>query len=174
MAKNQFKTSSKSSRKSTGKKTKKRKNPFKRISSFFSNLFANEKLAKSVGLSILVFSAFLLLAFSSFIFTWKVDQNIINNHWNNPNIQVENWMGKLVAYFAHQFIFNGFGVASFIFIFLFFIIGFRVLFKIKLLPIDKCFKYSIFSIVWISIFSSYFFSSIPILGGAFGFQSNYG
>ena len=88
----------------------------------------SNRVAQIIGLSFLAFSAFLLLAFSSFLFTWKVDQNIINNHWTDPRIQVENWLGKLGAYASHQFIFNGFGVTSFLFVFLSFILAFGVIF----------------------------------------------
>lgn len=173
MAKNQFKDSStKKAKKSKPKKPKGNKNPFSKVSAFFSSLKNNEKLTKSIGLILLISSAFLLFAFASFLFTWKVDQNIINNHWNNPEIQVENWLGKLGAYTSHLFIFNGFGVSSFLFVYLTFIVGFRVLFKVTLLPIAKSFKYAIFSILWLSITLSYILPSIPILGGAFGHQTN--
>lgn len=172
MAKNQFKDNKKKTKKSSQKKSKDSKNSFKKISAFFNSLKSNEKLTKSVGLVLLITSAFLLFAFASFLFTWKVDQNIINNHWNNPEIQVENWLGKLGAYSSHQIIFNGFGVSSFLFVYLTFILGFRVLFKVSLLPIGKSFKYSIFSIIWLSITLNYILPSIPILGGAFGYQTN--
>ena len=175
MAKNQFKdpSSSKKTKKTNSKKKVSRgNNPFKKISSFFSSLKDNEKLTKSTGLFLLVTAAFLLFAFASFLFTWQVDQNIIANHWNNPEIQVENWLGKIGAYVSHQFIFNGFGVSSFIFVYLIFLIGFKILFKVSLLPIGKSFKYSIFSILWISITLSYILPSSPILGGALGYQTN--
>jgi len=172
MGRNEFKSEDKKAKKSSKKKNPRKINPFNKIGAFFSKIVTNEKLSKTIGLVLLTFSTFLLLAFSSFLFTWKVDQNIINNDWNDPNIQVENWLGKLGAYAGHQFIFNGFGVSAFLFVFLFFIVGFRVLFKSNILPLGKCFKYAIFSIVWISISLSYLVPSTPILGGAFGFQTN--
>lgn len=172
MGRNEYKTEDKKSKKSSKKKKTKRSNPFSKPIAFFNKIVTNEKLTKTVGLFLLTLSAFLLLAFSSFLFTWQIDQNIINNHWNDPAVQVENWLGKLGAYASHQFIFNGFGVASFLFVFLFFILGFRILFKSNLLPLGKSFKYSIFSIIWISIALSYLVDTIPILGGAFGFQTN--
>ncbi|NQX97790.1 MAG: DNA translocase FtsK, partial [Flavobacteriales bacterium] len=172
MGRNEYKTEKKTATKSSTKKKSKRANPFKKVSDLFTKTINNEKLSKIIGLSFLGFSAFLLLAFSSFLFTWQVDQNIINNHWNDPNIQVENWLGKLGAYTSHHFIFNGFGISSFLFVFLSFILGFRILFKSNLLPLGASFKYTIFSIVWISIILSYLTPSTPILGGAFGFQTN--
>ena len=172
MGKNEFKSKEKKTKKSSKKKSTKSLNPFNKISTFFTKIITNEKLGKVVGVTLLIFSAFLLFAFSSFLFTWEVDQNIINNHWNDPSIKVENWLGKLGAYVSHQFIFNGFGIASFLFIFLSFILGFRILFKSNLLPLGKSFKYATFSIVWISITLTYLLPSTPILGGSFGFQTN--
>ena len=172
MGKNEFKSGEKKPKKASKKKNAIGFNPFSKVSAFFTKIITNEKLRKVVGISLLIFSAFLLLAFSSFLFTWEVDQNIINNHWGDPAIEVENWLGKLGAYISHQFIFNGFGISSFLFVFLSFILGFKILFKSNLLPLGKSFKYSIFSIIWISISLSYLVPSMPILGGSFGFQTN--
>jgi DNA segregation ATPase FtsK/SpoIIIE, S-DNA-T family len=173
MTKNQFKTEGKESKaKKKPKKSKSKKTNFlSKPISFFTNLVNNEKLTKSIGLILLITSAFLLLSFSSFLFTWEVDQNLINNHWNNPEIRVENWGAKLGAYLSHQFIFNGFGVSSFLFIFLTFILGFRTLFKTNIVPLGSAFKYSTFAIVWSSVALGYVFPNMPILGGAFGFQT---
>ena len=172
MGRNEYKADQKSEKSNSKKKKVTVPNPFSKIGSIFTGLLTNEKLTKSVGLFLMALSAFLLLAFSSFLFTWKVDQDIINNYWNDPSIQVENWLGKLGAFVSHQFIFNGFGIASFLFVFLTFILSFRILFKSNLLPLGKSFKYALFSIVWTSITLSYILPSIPILGGAFGFQTN--
>ncbi len=171
MAKNQFKSKDKIVKK---RERKKATSPifFNKISSFFAKIIRNEKLSKSIGLILLIFSAHLLLSFSSFLFTWKVDLDLINHYWNDPTIRVENWGAKLGAYLAQQFIYNGFGIASFLFIFLTFILGFKALFKTAILPIVKSIKYTIFTIIWLSITLSFVFPNNPILGGTFGFQSN--
>lgn len=175
MAVNQFKNNIKEKNETKSAPKKERKvggfSFFSNISNKFKNIVENEKLAQITGLLLLVFSVFLLLAFSSYLFTWKADQNLIINHWDNPDIQAENWLGKLGAYAAHQFIFNAFGIASFLFCFLFFIVGFKALFKIKLVPFNKAFAYSLFTIVWLSVVMAYVLKSYPILGGTFGFQS---
>ncbi len=175
MAVNQFKNNIKEKNEAKKAPKKERKvgrfSFFSNISNKFKSIVQNEKLAQITGLLLLVFSVFLLLAFSSYLFTWKADQNLIINHWDNPEVQAENWLGKLGAYAAHQFIFNAFGVASFLFCFLFFIVGFKALFKIKLVPFNKAFAYSLFAIIWLSVVLAYIFKSYPILGGTFGFQS---
>ena len=176
MAQNQFKKEESTPTKKKVKKEKKSKlssiSALSKIAFFFSSLYYNEKITKTLGLILLSFSIFLLLAFSSFLFTWKVDQNIINHHWNNPEIEVENWLGKLGASISHFFMFNGFGIAAFILPFLTFIVGFRTLFKTNLLPLKKSFIYGTFSLLWISVALGYVASSAPMLGGAFGFQTN--
>lgn len=175
MAVNQFKNNIKEKKETKSAPKKERKvgefSFFSNISNKIKSIVQNEKLAQITGLLLLVFSVFLLLAFSSYLFTWKADQNLIINHWDNPEVQAENWLGKLGAYAAHQFIFNAFGVASFLFCFLFFIVGFKALFKIKLVPFNKAFAYSLFTIVWLSVVMAYVLKSYPILGGTFGFQS---
>ena len=151
MGRNEYKAEDKKPKKSAKKKASKRSNPFSKLSAFFTKIVTNEKLSKIVGLLLLGFCFHLLISLTSYLFTWELDQDLINNHWNNPEVRVENWGSKWGAYFAHQFMFNGFGVASFLFVFLSFILGFRILFKSAILPLGKAFKYSIFSIVWLSI-----------------------
>ena len=118
----------------------------------------------------------MLLSLSAYLFTWRIDQDKLNLPWNdilfNSQIQVENWLGKLGALISHQLIFNGFGITAFLFPFLLFLVGFRILFKTNLLPLFTSFKYSLFSIFWLSVALSYIFSTYPILGGAFGYQVN--
>lgn len=174
MAVNKLKKQETTPKTATPEKSSKNENKKSFLSNpiaLITSIYHNQKLAQGIGLFLLVFSVFLLVAFTSSLFTWQVDQSLINNYWDNPEIQAENWMGKLGAYVAHQFIFNGFGVASFLFSLLFFIVGFRALFKVALLPIKKMFVYSFFSLLWLSVTMAYLVKSVPILGGVFGFQS---
>jgi S-DNA-T family DNA segregation ATPase FtsK/SpoIIIE len=147
-------------------------NFFKRIVQFI----VSEKVVKITGVTLLIFSIFIVLSFASYLFTWKIDQDKLEDSWYNilfnSEVVLENWMGKFGALLSHQFIFSGFGVSSFIFSFLAFILGFRLLFKVELFSLKKSFNYCLFSIVWLSIALAFIFSKQPILGGAFGYQSN--
>ena len=79
----------------------------------------------------------------------------------------------LYIFFIIPLIFNKDKSAlSFLFIFLSFILGFRILFKTTIVPLAASFKYVIFTIIWLSITLGYVLSTNPILGGAFGFQVN--
>ncbi|WP_113653685.1 FtsK/SpoIIIE family DNA translocase [Pedobacter namyangjuensis] len=150
------------------------------------------RLVKIVGLLFVVISIYFLLAFTSYIFTWQEDQSYVidaNGGWGNlfksveelrergvDDPVVENWLGKVGALLAHQFIYEWFGVASFLFAFVFFVIGYRLLFKVKIFAIEKVLGYSLFFILFISLlmgFGHSFFAETPhFLEGEFGYWSN--
>jgi S-DNA-T family DNA segregation ATPase FtsK/SpoIIIE len=153
--------------------------------------FNDGRLVKIVGLFFLIISLYFLVAFTSYLFTWQEDQSYVldaNGGWSNLlrtpeagqagviNHAAENWLGKLGALLSHQFIYEWFGVASFLFIGIFFIIGYRMLFKVKLFSVVKTLGYSFFLLIFISVtlaFFHSFFSDFPhFLEGEFGFWTN--
>ncbi|WP_345231796.1 DNA translocase FtsK [Olivibacter ginsenosidimutans] len=154
--------------------------------------FEHSKAVKIAGLFFLVLSLYFLIAFTSYLFTWQNDQSYVsdaNGGWGTlfktreeleslgfKEVVVENWLGKLGALLANQFIFEWFGISSFLFIGVFFIIGYRLLFKVKLLPLDKVFGYGFFLLLFISVTIGYFHGFIidypHFLEGSFGFWSN--
>src|SRR5690606_27471226 len=67
------------------------------------------------GTLFLMFTVILLCSFVSYFTTGSYDQSVVAE-LNNREIEPENWVGKLGAWLAHKFIFEGFGVASFLFI----------------------------------------------------------
>ncbi|RZK63774.1 MAG: DNA translocase FtsK, partial [Pedobacter sp.] len=89
---------------------------------------------------------------------------------------VQNWLGKFGALLSHQFIYEWFGIASFLFVLAFFIIGYRLLFKVKILSISKTLGYSFFFLLFISLtlgFAHGFWSESPhYVEGEFGYWSN--
>lgn len=154
--------------------------------------FDNDRAIKIVGLFLLLLALYFLLAFTSHIFTWQDDQSYVidaNGGWTNlfktlkelksngaidPNIQ--NWAGKMGALLAHQFIYEWFGIASFLFVFVFFVIGYRLLFKVQLFSIPKILAYSFFLLVFTSVTLAFVHGLITeyphYLEGEFGFYTN--
>ncbi|WP_423148176.1 DNA translocase FtsK 4TM domain-containing protein [Rubrolithibacter danxiaensis] len=150
------------------------------------------RFVKIAGLFFLIISLYFLVAFTSYLFTWKEDQSYVldsNGGWGNlfktqeelvksgvQNPVVENWLGKFGALLSHQFLYEWFGVASFIFIAVFFIIGYRMLFKVKLYSISKTLGYSFFLLLFISLTLGFFHSFLSdyphFLEGEFGFWTN--
>ncbi len=149
------------------------------------------RLIKIIGLLFLIFSIYLAIAFTSYLFTWQQDQSYVsatNGGWHNlfktqqelieggiKDPVVDNWLGKFGALLSNQFIYEWFGLGSFIFIFIFFVIGFRMLFKVRLYALNKTLGYGLFGIVFTSItigFIHGFISDYPhFLEGQFGYWS---
>jgi len=156
MAKKANSTTTKKSTKAKSSKRKKR-NVFREIRTFLSN----EKFHKVLGLFLLLFSLILFFSFTSFIFTWPFDQNL------STNDQAQNWIGSTGRAISILFIHKWFGVASYVFVLLFFIYGARLLFKKSILPLWKTTRLSILAIVWLSITIG-FFTGGHFTGGWFG------
>ncbi len=147
---------------------------------------------KIIGLFFIILSLYFLIAFTSYLFTWQDDQSYVidaNGGWKNlfktaeelkdagvTTPVVQNWLGKFGALLSHQFIYEWFGIASFLFVLAFFIIGYRLLFKVKILSISKTLGYSFFFLLFISLtmgFGHSFWSQSPhFVEGEFGYWSN--
>ncbi|MGC9332173.1 MAG: DNA translocase FtsK 4TM domain-containing protein [Bacteroidales bacterium] len=159
--------SKKEKRKSTkGNKKKSRKPAFA--------FLKDERFKVSVGLFFIAFAILLALSFTSFLFTWQADQSKLDTNvielFSDRDIKVENWTGKLGAVLADVFIHDGFGIASFVFIFIFLIIGFRF-FKLRLLPLRKSLFLSLLGMIWLSVLLGFIFTDkLFYLGGTHGFH----
>ncbi len=146
--------------------------------SVLPQLLKDDRTKNVAGSFLLLVSAILLLSFTSFLFTWKIDQDkLFGVSWidilTNPEIEIENWLGTFGALVSHQLINNGFGIASFVFVLLLFLFGFRIVFNVYLLPIRKTLAFALFFLVWASTFlGALFTDSFLFLGGSFGYHTN--
>ncbi|MBK1438731.1 DNA translocase FtsK [Parapedobacter sp. ISTM3] len=173
-----------------GKPSLRKKN--ERKSTILYGQALGSKARKIAGLFLLILSVYFLIAFISYLFTWKEDQSYVsaaNGGWHTlfktreelalagiePPV-VQNWMGKFGALLAHQFIYKWFGIASFLFIAVLFVIGYRLLLRIKIIATWKILVYTFFALVFISVtlgFIHGFINDYPhFLEGEFGFWSN--
>lgn len=133
----------------------------------------DERFHKISGLTLLLTSAYLFIAFTSFLFTWETDYDKVVGSLStlfSADINVENWLGKIGALTAHLFIHKWFGIPSFVFVLISLLLGVRILFKQTLLPLSKTIRYSFFTLLWFSITLGYAFNSgYFYLGGGFGY-----
>lgn len=139
------------------------------------------RFVKILGLLLLLFSLYLFVAFFSYLFTWDEDQSVVNGAnlniiFDAANHKVENWLGILGAMVSHLFIYRWFGVASFLFAFCSFLIGYRLLFKVSIMKLGKTLAYSLFFLVFVSIATAFVISfaktDLYFLAGAYGIQMN--
>lgn len=194
---NTFKSNRKNNPHTAGAKKKRRGNTFsmpKRNLSFSREQLSDgaEKTLKILGLFLIVSALLFAISFGSYLFTWEADQSYIsysNGGWgtlfqtakevsmDGTEIPVvRNQMGKLGALLANQFIYEWFGIASFLFVFILFIAGYKLLYRHSLLPVIKSVVYASVGILFISVtlgfFYDYFSNSPHILEGKFGFWTN--
>jgi S-DNA-T family DNA segregation ATPase FtsK/SpoIIIE len=166
--------------KQEGPKTPKKERKEKKVKPTFSEkikqAFAfihDERFQKICGLTFLLSSAYLFIAFSSFMFTWQADYDKVVGGLGtlfSPDVKVDNWLGKIGALSSHLFIHKWFGIASFAFVLVGLILGVRILFKISLLPLGKTSRYSFFALIWLSITLGYIFTNNYFyFGGGFGY-----
>tara|TARA_B100000768_G_scaffold143839_1_gene136141 strand:- start:6802 stop:9282 length:2481 start_codon:yes stop_codon:yes gene_type:complete len=156
-------------------KKKSEKEYFKGLKTFFSD----ERFHKTSGLFFVLISIYLFFSFTSYLFTWKYDLSIIDGKsisfvFNGEESEIQNWLGKFGAYIAHRFLKIWHGVASYLFVLVFFVIGFKSLFKYELLPIIKTLKVSFVSLIWLCTFLGFIFkeSDLDFMGGFYGQVTN--
>lgn len=135
------------------------------------------RLAKISGLTFLLFSFVLGVAFTSYLFTLADDQSELISGGiatlTDNSVQVKNSLGRLGAWLADVFINNSFGLSSYLFVIAFFAIGFNLLVRKSVFPVFKISLYSIIGLIWLSSTLAFFNSlvlpaSILSWGGAFG------
>ena len=146
---------------------KKEKNRLRRILDTVNGFLNDARVRKIVGLFLLFLSVFLFASFISYLIDGQIDQDKIGKFSN----EIENVGGSLGNNLAHQFLYNWFGVSSFLIPFMMLLIGLKWAFEKQLLGIGKSFINSLFVIFWTSICMG-FFTEPSILSGVFGYQMN--
>lgn len=124
-----------------------------------------------LGILLIFFSLALLLSFISYFITGNNDQNIVTEIANR-SAKAENWLGKFGAYLADFFLYKGFGVASFIFVRILFLMGAYLVLDMALSKLKKSFFWDFYLIIFISIILGFFWEYLPQLGGTVGFEMN--
>ncbi|CAH0335870.1 hypothetical protein FVB9288_01531 [Flavobacterium sp. CECT 9288] len=123
------------------------------------------------GTMLVLFSVALLLAFISFFIYGQQDQSAVQELTNREEL-VQNWLGKFGALLADTFVYKGFGVASFIFVRLFFLSGMYLIVGIPVKRLKNIWFWDLFAIIVLSILFGFFATSLPELGGIIGYELN--
>ncbi len=142
-----------------------------------SSKYSSTKVRNSIGLVLLCLSLFLLVAFTSYLFTGNADQSILSTPTSelSSEAEISNWLGSGGAKISQKFIGDWFGISAFSLVLITFLMGFKVLFNIMLLPFKKVLKYSLFAAIWLPMFLGFFFDSgkLLFLGGGIGMAMNH-
>ena len=124
-----------------------------------------------VGVLFIIIAVFLLLSFISYYVSGNADQSQISE-LANRNVVVENWLGKIGAWLAELFLYDGFGIASFLFVKIFFLIGSYLLVDLPISKINKVAFWDLYAIVTISLFFGLIWDFVPHLSGVIGYEIN--
>lgn len=157
--------------KTTKKETTDKKNESKTDTKRFWNLSKQQKFV--LGCLLVLFSIALLVAFISFYINgqWQTDQSAVS-HLDDRTEAVQNWLGKFGAYLADLIVYKGFGIASFIFVRLFFLTGLFLALEMSTKKLKSTWFWDLFAIIIVSILFGFFATSAPELGGIIGYELN--
>lgn len=149
--------------------------------SFFGKvaaLFRSETVHFVIGLVLVIFSVYLLLAFSSFFFTGAADQSIIDGgsaqELISTNNGVKNYAGSRGAQLASYLINDCFGVSSFLILEFLAVAGLKLM-RVRVVRLWKWFIGCSLMLVWFSVFFGFVFvdqykDSFLYLGGMHGYN----
>lgn len=149
--------------------------------SFFgkvATLFRSETVHFVIGLVLVIFSVYLLLAFSSFFFTGAADQSIIDGgsaqELISTNNGVKNYAGSRGAQLASYLINDCFGVSSFLILVFLAVAGLKLM-RVRVVRLWKWFIGCSLMLVWFSVFFGFAFvdqykDSFLYLGGMHGYN----
>ena len=138
----------------------------------------SESIHFIIGLILILFSVYLLLAFSSFFFTGAADQSIIESgtmeELASTNNGVKNYAGSRGAQLASYLMNDCFGVSSF-FILVFLAVAGLKLMRVRTVQLWKWFIGCSLLLIWFSVFFGFVFvdfyqDSFFYLGGRHGYN----
>ncbi len=138
-----------------------------------SSWLSDGRWRKIFGVACILFAAYLAVAFTSYMYTWKYDQDKVLNFTFEALLQsdlkVENWLGRLGAYVSSMFFYWGFGLPSLVVILLSVRLGFDLLRKKSLWPFLVLTRNSILLMAFFSLLLEFTFRNSSFAwGGAFG------
>ncbi|WP_317898478.1 FtsK/SpoIIIE family DNA translocase [Aurantibacillus circumpalustris] len=142
----------------------------------FLTFYNDERTQKIVGLLLILFSAYLTIAFVSYFSSWDVDQDKVLGDRAElflPETKVKNWLGKFGAIVSHLFMYKGFGASSFILVPVLCLFGLQKVVQRKLINVVSFNAKWLFIMVWSSLALAYIFSDkLFFMGGGFGYFMN--
>jgi len=121
------------------------------------------------GGALLLLALLLIIAFVSYLFTWKVDFSTLNSITDRTVI-AQNILNKLGAIISHFFIYEGVGMGAFIFPYLIGISGYKLFFNGDTSGLISSWGWGLAHIIWTSLAFGYFCTEFPILSGIIGYE----
>ncbi len=133
----------------------------------------DDRIPKLMGVLLLLVAAYLFISFFSYLFTWTDDYAEVNNkpmsELFSDGFQASNLLGKLGAMVSNTFFWWGFGLPSFILVYLTAIYGWSMVKRIPLRAHRVQLRQWLVIMVLASVFLEFIFGEATFpWGGAFG------
>ena len=111
----------------------------------------------------------LIIAFSSYFFSWKVDQSNLSQ-LANRSVESSNLLSILGAEISHLMIYEGVGIAAYIFAYLILSSGLFLFFNLQKKTIVQQWTWGIYYILFTALIAARFEKLFPFLGGKLGYE----
>jgi len=137
----------------------------------------DDRIPKVLGVISIMLAIYLAVAFVSYLYTWKVDQDkVLAFSWEvlfQKDLTVENWLGRLGALVSNAFFYWGFGLPSAVVVVLLLKLGVDLTRRKSLAGFINLAKNSLVFMAFASLCLEFIFRNSDFTwGGAFG-QSTY-
>ena len=129
--------------------------------------FLNKKNHFVVGGILLLFSFFLVIAFSSFFINWKADNSLVLDASFSDiitNDEIKNSLGGLGAYLSHTLIYRFFGISAYLIFTFTFLLSLRI-FGFKRFSILNNLFHTLLALIYIPVFIFHFYENALLAGG---------
>lgn len=138
-----------------------------------NSTWSDERWRKVFGIVSLLAAIYLAIAFVSYLYTWKFDQDkVLHFTWSSffqKDLAVENWLGRLGAYISNAFFYYGFGLPSMVVVILLLRLGVDLIKRNPIKPLLILSRNLIAAMAFFSLVLEFTFrSSAFTWGGAFG------
>ena len=120
---------------------------------------------------LVLLALFLIFAFTSFFFSWQADQSLWADLTNREEI-ADNLGSKIGAYLSYLLMYKGFGIATFIAVWLIFLSGLKYLFNIKIALLNRWY-WGTLLMVLLATFLGFLQGKSTILSGVSGYEVNH-
>ena len=163
--------------KSTPKVNSPNLNPDKEADVVVSEVVKDERTIKILGAVSLLVSLFLFVAFTSYLFTWQEDQDMVQlwrtQLFSLQDVKANNLLGYIGAFVAYQMMFNGFGIAAYLFCTFFFVLGVNLFFTKPIFSLWRNVRYVLLGLLVLSTCFAYLTPNTTFSwGGALGEYSS--
>jgi S-DNA-T family DNA segregation ATPase FtsK/SpoIIIE len=152
-------------------------NPDKEADVVVSEVVKDERTMKILGAVSLLISLFLFVAFTSYLFTWQEDQDMVQlwrtQLFSVQDVKANNLLGYIGAFVSYQMMFNGFGLAAYLFCTFFFVLGVNLFFTKPIFSLWRNVRYVLLGLLIVSTCLAYFTPNTAFSwGGALGEYSS--